>query len=94
VSSYRSSTSEGGKLRNFLKLLVKASGAEFVESGDYDYWRVFPGRLKALSNYFVELEGSPKTSDEARGEHPRYFSGDVREMALADFEKAACGARA
>ena len=83
----RSVTEEGKKLRKFLKSLVNNGQAAFVESGDYDYWRISPGNVKAISSYFETLTGLAKTEEDVRGGHPRYFSGAVREAALAEFER-------
>ncbi len=83
----RATTKEGLNLRAFLDMLVMGGQAQYVESGDYDFWRVLPGSLEELAGYFGRLKAALKSEEEIRGGHPRTFPGTAREAALEAFEQ-------
>ncbi len=84
----KSTTKDGRNLRVYLDALARDEKAQHVDTGDYDYWRVLPGNLTALSVYFNELKGFLKADGDTVGRHPRTFSGAVREAALTEFERS------
>ncbi len=84
----RPTTKDGRKLRAFLDTLVRDGSAQYAENDDYDFWRVLPGNLNLLSDYFASLKGMVRTGEDVLGSHPRTFPGAVREAALTDFENS------
>lgn len=68
---------------------VRADVVEKTDNGDYHQWRVPASSLELIWEFVEALPGpDPKeTMADVSSFHPRYFSGEVRELALKAFEQ-------
>lgn len=62
---------------------------EIVDTGktEFKQWRVSRGGLPLIWSFIESLDKPPQDISEVDYSHPRYFPGEVRQMALEQFQK-------